>query len=324
MEEMISVIVPVYNVEAYLDQCIASIVSQTYTNLEIILVDDGSPDNCPDMCDVWAKRDPRIKVIHKENGGLSDARNAGMAVATGSYIGFIDSDDYISPDMYRLLYERIVADGTEIAACGIELVYEDGRTSRPLNQAGSFVLTREAAMEAVILESRLKQPVCYKLYRSGLIQNLLFPMGKCHEDVFWTWQAVARADKVSVFDTPCYFYVQRSESIMGEKYSLKRLEMLDARKEQLLYIREHFPRLVNKAEISLWGSCLYNGQMVLAYLPREEQLMAMRKIKEMIACIPADRQRFASLSLMRKFWWIFSQVTLTGVCKFRNYLKIGM
>ena len=124
-QPLISIIVPVYKVENYLDRCVQSLVDQTWSNLEIILVDDGSPDNCGAMCDAWAARDNRIKVIHKENGGLSDARNAGMAIASGTYMGFVDSDDYISSDMYQLLYDRMAADGSDIAACGVELVYVD-------------------------------------------------------------------------------------------------------------------------------------------------------------------------------------------------------
>ena len=162
----ISVIVPVYKVEAYLDKCVRSIMDQTYRNLEIILVDDGSPDDCPAMCDAWAEKDSRIRVIHKENGGLSDARNAGMAVATGEYIGFIDSDDYIAPDMYRLLLERMTADGSDIAACGVEMVFEDGTPPRMLTPTGSHVLDNGQAMEAIIREDLLKQPVWYKLYRT--------------------------------------------------------------------------------------------------------------------------------------------------------------
>lgn len=107
---MISVIVPVYKVEPYLDRCVRSIVEQTYTDLEIILVDDGSPDNCPAICDAWAERDSRVKVIHKQNGGLSDARNAGMDIATGEYIGFVDSDDWIAPEMYQILYNMLQRD----------------------------------------------------------------------------------------------------------------------------------------------------------------------------------------------------------------------
>ena len=125
MQPLISVIVPIYNVEKYLDRCVGSIINQTYKNLEIILVDDGSPDNCPQMCDDYAKKDSRIKVVHKENGGLSDARNAGMKVATGEYVSFIDSDDYISLDFYETLLETIVDNDSDIVECSVVKFYED-------------------------------------------------------------------------------------------------------------------------------------------------------------------------------------------------------
>ena len=119
MSALISVIIPIYKVEEYLAECIASVVCQTYTNTEIILVDDGSPDNCPQMCDEWACKDSRIKVIHKANGGISDARNAGIDAATGEYIAFVDSDDYIKPDMLKKLHSAICKENADIAACGI-------------------------------------------------------------------------------------------------------------------------------------------------------------------------------------------------------------
>ena len=115
--ELVSVVVPVYKVERYLDKCIGSIVKQTYTNLEIILVDDGSPDNCPQMCDEWAKKDARIRVIHKENGGLSDARNAALDICTGTYVVFVDSDDYVHPEYVSYLYEMIVQHNADLAVC---------------------------------------------------------------------------------------------------------------------------------------------------------------------------------------------------------------
>ena len=124
MEELISVVVPIYRVEPYLDKCISSIVNQSYRNLEIILVDDGSPDNCPAMCDAWAERDSRIKVIHKPNGGLSDARNAGMAIASGELLGFVDSDNRISPNMYQILYDRMDHDDSDMAAAMIILKFK--------------------------------------------------------------------------------------------------------------------------------------------------------------------------------------------------------
>ena len=127
MDSLISVIVPIYNVEKYLERCVESIINQTYKNLEIILVDDGSPDNCPQMCDDYAKKDSRIKVVHKKNGGLSDARNAGMKVATGEYVSFIDSDDYISLDFYETLLETIVDNDSDIVECSVVKFYENGK-----------------------------------------------------------------------------------------------------------------------------------------------------------------------------------------------------
>lgn len=188
--ELISIVVPVYKVEPYLDKCISSIVNQTYKNLEIILVDDGSPDNCPAMCDAWAEKDNRIRVIHKPNGGLSDARNAGMSVATGELMAFVDSDDWIAPDMYEKLYHRLTEDGSDIAACGVQMVWEDNTPPRMLTRPGSRTLNRDEAMQAIIEESCLKQPVWYKLYKSKLVRDIRFPVGKYHEDVFWSYQAV--------------------------------------------------------------------------------------------------------------------------------------
>lgn len=319
--ELISVIVPVYKVEAYLDKCIQSIVDQTYRNLEIILVDDGSPDNCPAMCDAWAAKDSRIKVIHKENGGLSDARNAGMAVATGLYIGFVDSDDYIAPNMYWLLYERLNADGSDIAACGVEMVFEDGSPSRMLTQPGTCVLTREEAMEAVLRESWLKQPVWYKLYKAALIRDIPFPVGKYHEDVFWTWQAVAQAQRISIFDTPCYFYLQRSGSIMGESYSLRRLDAIEAKQQRLEYLEQEFPQLAEQGKKDLLFSCLYHGQLALRDLKPAEQDTALGQIK---AIFQKTEASFHGLPLAHQCWLRLAKWNLVLCCKLRNRLGIGL
>ena len=132
MDSLISVIVPIYNVEKYLQKCVDSIINQTYKNLEIILVDDGSPDNCPKMCDDYAEKDSRIKVVHKENGGLSDARNVGMEVATGEYVSFIDSDDYISLDFYETLLETIVDNDSDVVECGVVKFYENEKFIKKL------------------------------------------------------------------------------------------------------------------------------------------------------------------------------------------------
>jgi len=322
--DLISVIVPVYKVEPYLDKCIQSIVDQTYRNLEIILVDDGSPDRCGAMCDTWAAMDSRIKVVHKQNGGLSDARNAGMAIATGGYMGFIDSDDYIAPDMYRLLLERMKADGSDIAACGVEMVYADGTPNRMLTPAGSHSLNNAQAMEAIIRESLLKQPVWYKLYKTDLIRDIPFAVGKYHEDVFWSWQAVARAKKVSVFDTPCYYYLQRSGSIMGERFSERRLDAIEAKCQRYNYLQTHYPELAPEALCRLHFSCLYFGQQAVRTLPRREAAPILGKLRETVAEYPIGSDVIGTQKWTHRVWLRLLRCSLPMTCRLRNAARIGI
>lgn len=324
MDELISVIVPVYDVEKYLDRCVQSIVAQSYTNLEIILVDDGSPDNCPAICDAWIGKDSRVKVVHKKNGGLSDARNAGMAIATGELIGFVDSDDWIAPDMYQHLHDLMAADNSDIASSGAEMVWEDGTPSRILTKSGCCVLDQEDAMRAIIKESWLKQPVCFKLYKTALIRDIPFPVGKYHEDVFWSYQAVARAQKVSVSDKVCYYYAQRSNSIMGEGYSLKRLDAIEAYCRRIEFVRQAYPALEKEALISLWASCLYNGQMALRFLQQqEEKSRVFSYLQKQIKQYPISCAYYRGQKLTRRIWFSIAKVSVRGACVVRNYLNIG-
>lgn len=319
-QPILSVIVPVYRVEAFLDRCVQSIAAQTYRNLEIILVDDGSPDNCPALCDAWAEKDNRIKVVHKKNGGLSDARNAGMAAASGELMGFVDSDDWIAPDMYQHLYDLLNADGSDISACGVEMVWEDGTPSRSLTKAGCCVLNHEEAMQAIIRESWLKQPVWYKLYKTTLIRDIPFPVGKYHEDVFWSYQAVARAQRVSVSDRIGYYYVQRSGSIMGEGYSLKRLDAVEAKSQRLEFIRQKYPALVPVCETDLFYTCLYHGQMAIKHLDQTQAKQGLDFLKEKI---PALRFRTYHLPLKSRCWKALSKISLITTCRIRSMLGIG-
>lgn len=318
---LISVIVPVYKVEAYLDRCVQSIVDQTYSNLEIILVDDGSPDNCGAMCDAWAEKDCRIRVIHKENGGLSDARNTGMAVAVGEYIGFVDSDDYIVSQMYQLLYDRINVDGSDISACGVEMVFEDGTPPRRMTPEGNCILDRYAAMRAVVQESWLKQPVWYKLYRADLIRDILFPVGKYHEDIFWTWQVVDRVNQVSVIDTPCYYYVQRSGSIMAETYSLRRLDAVEAKDQRLRFLEMEYPSFVELGRRELLFTCIYHGQLALRDLKGAEQKTAFCRLRQISNNCAVNGH---GMALTHKFWMYLARVNLKVCCGIRKQLGIGL
>lgn len=320
---LISVIVPVYKVESYLDKCISSIVGQTYQNLEIILVDDGSPDSCPAICDSWAKKDSRIQVIHKENGGLSDARNAGMTIATGELMGFVDSDDYLSPNMYQLLYERMLEDDSDIAACGVEMIWEDDTPGRMLTCSGNYLLERKDAMLAIIRETYLKQPVWYKLYKTTLIRDISFPVGKYHEDVFWSYQAVAKARRVSVIETPCYFYTQRGGSIMGEGYSLRRLDGLEAKVLRSSFVQHSFSEIAQEEKADLLFSCVYHMQMSMRFLNGAELEEAESRIRKIMADLRPVRN-FRGMKLKQCVWLYSAQLSLKATCGLRNYLKIGL
>lgn len=318
---LISVIVPVYKVEPYLDKCISSTVNQTYRNLEIILVDDGSPDNCPAMCDAWAEKDSRIRVIHKTNGGLSDARNAAMAVATGELMAFVDSDDWIVPDMYEYLYQRLTEDNSDIAACGVQMVWEDKKLCRMLTRAGNCVLNQEEAMRAIIEESWLKQPVWYKLYKTALVRDILFPVEKYHEDVFWSYQAVGRAKKVSVSDHIGYYYLQRGGSIMGEGYSLKRLDAIEGKVQRCAYMQERFPALSALSIKDLWFTCIYQGQLALRTLDKAEAEKILAYFENIMEMHPF---KMKECSAKEKLWINMAKSNLMAACRVRNALKIGL
>ncbi len=321
--DLISIIVPIYKVEEYLDKCIESIVNQTYTNLEIILVDDGSPDNCPLMCDEWAKKDSRIKVIHKTNGGLSDARNAGLSVATGSYIGFIDSDDWIRSDMYELLLSNLINNNCDISVCGIQCVSENETFINTLTPNGFHILDADQAMLSIINEDLLKQPVWYKLYRRATIEGIKFPIGKCHEDVFWSYKAIGNASRVCVCDDLCYFYRQRNDSIMGKSFSIKHYDSLEAKIQRVEYITKHFPSMSDNAKIQLWFSCIYAAQMTLRYLNKSHLKQLSIYIEQaQTLCQPHRWKRM--INFKQWVWVKLSQITFIPTCRLRNLLKIGL
>lgn len=236
MNELISIIVPVYAVEKYLERCVNSILNQTYGNIEVILVDDGSPDNCPMMCDDYALKDPRITVIHKKNGGLSDARNAGLAIARGSYVGFVDSDDFIKPTMYQKLYEAIKNANADMSICMFDYVDETGNLIVSKNvqriHFDAEVLKREQMFDRIshaFVGYYYFIPVCSKLYKKAVFDHIHFPAGVIHEDEFVIHHLIDRCNCVAVVAERLYEYVQRSDSIMhSDIFTTKRLNAVDA------------------------------------------------------------------------------------------------
>jgi len=320
---LISIIVPVFKVPQYLYRCVESIIGQTYDNLEIILVDDGSPDNCPEMCDSWAKKDSRIKVIHKKNGGLSDARNAGLEIAAGELIGFVDSDDWIAPEMYERLKKALDNDQSDISACTVEMVWEDGTPNSFLTVQENCTLERTEAQLALMQESKLKQPVWYKLYKRSVIAGIPFEKGKQHEDVYWSYQVVGNAERVSVIDYIGYFYWQRSDSIMGNNYSLKRLDAIEAIEQRYSYIAKEFPELEIEAKRSIIESCIYHGQMALKNLNKEDQDKVFKFLSTVIKKYPLEKKEYMDVKFTHRLWLTIAQKSLKRACKIKHLFGVG-
>lgn len=220
----ISVIVPVYKVEQYLDKCVQSIVDQTYKNLEIILVDDGSPDKCPAMCDEWAKKDSRIKVIHKENGGVSSARNAGIDSATGEFVAFVDSDDYLAPTMYEKLIDAIKKEDCDISMCGFIYLYEDG-LEKPIHEINAkkvtggnivkYLLANTCEEKQNYIETYgLMGNVWRILIKKEIIGKIRFEKLKIAEDMLFLLKIINKNTKITAIDDALYYYLQRTSSVM--------------------------------------------------------------------------------------------------------------
>lgn len=248
--ELISVICPVYNVEKYLPKCIESILSQTYENLEVILADDGSTDNSGKICDEYAEKNGRIMVIHKENGGLSDARNAGIDAANGAYIFFVDADDYIQNDTIEKLYNRIIKDGSDMAICNFKYVDEnysdipEKNIKTPIND--ELLSTRECLMKLGGFKHWYYAVAWNKLYKRELFKDIRFPKGKSHEDEFVAHYIIGKCGSVSCVKEPLYYYVQRTGSIMAESISMKRLQ--DA--SEALFDRARYALSIDMAELA--------------------------------------------------------------------------
>ena len=321
--ERISVIVPIYKVEAYLDKCVQSIVDQTYTNLEIILVDDGSPDRCGQMCDAWAAEDSRIRVVHKENGGLSDARNAGLAVATGQLISFIDSDDWIDPEFLQTLYDALRQNDAQIAECGIRLVDEEGCVLSQRGPGNSETVGKIEALRRLVLEAGVFQTVWNKLYRRDAIGDILFEKGKYNEDDFWTYQIFDRMERLTLVDKPMLNYLQRGGSIMGQGYSLKRLDGLEARFLRWQYLQK-YEELACLTRQQYIFECMWNLQSALRNLTGEERKQAKTELLRRMKQTPRVPGKKLQVDARHRLWYelMFNLPILTA--NFRNWIKIGV
>lgn len=259
----ISVIIPVYNVEKYLKRCLDSVVTQTYKNLEIILVDDGSTDNSGKICDEYAAKDKRIIVIHKENGGLSDARNKGLDICTGDYISFIDSDDWIDLNYFDVLLKNLLEYDVDIACCDY-LRTDKYEQNNDVSIENAQIFIDEKILE-IYLEKELVS-ACDKLYRKEKFYDVRFPLKKVNEDISTIFLVFTKSRSIAYIDKNLYFYFRNTNSITKSKFSIKNLDLLHAWNEVLNLSRNYSNEIqkladfrLKKAYFSLLGIIAYNG-----------------------------------------------------------------
>lgn len=260
MSELISVIVPIYNTSEYLNRCIDSLLNQTYENLEIILVDDGSTDNCPAICDQYAKKDKRVKVIHKENGGLSSARNAGLDIATGEYIGFVDSDDFVSSEMYEVLINLMMDKGTKISGVGGFCFARDEQI--PSANAGKLedITYCDYLNYAKGLLTRVSNSsVCSKLFKASIFKKRRFAEGKLNEDFLLLFYLFMEEKCDYVYtNMNHYYYYRREGSICNQSFGNVYLSLVDNNLEIEKYVNEnHIPMEKEATDAVLYACAVY-------------------------------------------------------------------
>ena len=307
-EAKISVIVPVYNVEEYLPRCVDSILAQTYENLEVILVDDGTKDASDRICDDYAARDPRVRVIHKENGGLSSARNAGIDIATGEYLAFVDSDDWIEPEMYGHMLGLMEKYGSRLVCAGrYDVEGETGAKTAGLCPPKEEEVSGEELVKRIFLWDSMDSAAWDKLYHRSLFEGIRYPMGKIIEDVPTTYRLALRAGKAVLCDRPFYNYFHREGSITTQKkISEKNFHFSQHTAAIYPHIRENYPALEPYARFLRVRSLYY----ILLNLEQAEPEVRRQFAKELAGLRKDLRQH---LGFILKSPWFGKQEKVTDV-----------
>lgn len=250
MKNLVSIVVPIYGVEKYLKKCVDSLLNQTHQDLDIILVDDGSPDLCPEICDEYAKLDKRIRVIHKKNGGLSSARNAGINAALGDYICFIDSDDYVSENFVETLYFELIKHNCDYVACNFDYIYNEEGKGVLLYNFKNKNFENEEIIDNLFGKYNLMLTIaCNKLYKKSLFNKVKYTEGIIHEDEDIAYRIAEKCKRVRIINNVLYHYFQRMGSITNNRNVEKKEIMIEIARKRYQYIKENYSskRIISKA-----------------------------------------------------------------------------
>lgn len=321
MSKLLSVIVPVYNVENYLSDCIDSILNQTYSNFELFLVDDGSPDRCGEICDEYAKKDTRIKVIHKENGGQGSARNRALDVASGDYIAFVDSDDYIEPNMYEVMIEALERTNSDMSLCGF-ITHSGLRTVKSPVPATEYVInSAEDILRNYFASPFVDGSPCNKVFRNCIFKNIRFPEGVAREDVYIMHHVFSRCQR-AVHGGHCFYnYNIREGSSEHQLFHPKYLVSMKIADERCEFIRENFPNLLHFAQASCYGSRISAVKKIV----RSDAVKQYREIYDELVDFlhknPAPTKEYAQLRRQIVYFPAIYKLKMDISYKYRKKIK---
>lgn len=311
----ISVIVPVYKVEPFLKRCVQSILEQTYQDFEVILVDDGSPDRCGELCEEYAQKDARVRVLHQENGGLSAARNTGIdwafANSDSRWLAFVDSDDWVHPAFLQTLYDTAEQTLCKISACGL---YRTGGEEIPPQTVFSATCLNADDYYCGQMHDGLTAVAWNKLYHKSLFKSLRYPIGKLHEDEFTTYRAIYAAGKIGVTPARLYAYYQNPEGIMRSQWNPRRMHMLEAFEQQIAFAQQTGnARLLNKtAEQYIYSTYEQLSQAQIVYRKElRRKLRAALKLGRECGCFPLERSRlwaYEKAYPVKLLWWLIAKI----------------
>ena len=310
MSDLISVIVPIYNVEFYLRRCVDSILKQTYKNLEIILVDDGSEDSCGTICDAYARNDKRIIVIHKKNGGLSDARNAGLEIIKGKYVTFVDSDDWIEATYVERLYKLLIENNADLSSCCFYHIDENNCLyNSPATDGKIFIWNRKTALMNMLLGNKLQVSAWGKLFRSLFFTEMgfRFPVGRLFEDIPVTYSILLKANKIIYGNFALYNYFDRPQSISNMVFTPKRMHSIEHLEMILPEISHQFPDLNEQCAVALFRSAFS------IYLIVDEKKENSIHKKKVVDIIKKHRNTVIVSKYSTKNWRIKAMITYMGL-----------
>ena len=332
MNPLISIIIPVYNVQDYLEKCIHSIMNQTIQDIEIILVNDGSTDNSGEICDLYASKDSRIQVIHKINGGLSDARNIGIQYANGEFIGFVDSDDWVEDNMFEILYKLCIETESDISTCLIKGPSAEQEITS-MNSLNIIAFDSKAALKQLYSGKILGFSVCDKLFRRSLFENIKFPIGRMYEDGAILYLLFYEANRIIFINFALYNYQHRENSITRRSFSEKRFDVVTNYLETYSFMEKKLPELCIHLNKSFFGSLRYIiVDMLMENNPKKNRTHINRAtmlVKENVTkflnnnTIPIQHKLLAiTLAWTPWFAFLFYKIRFKK-CKLKNVLSAG-